>query len=308
MDDITGTRPTRRALLGAGAAGAGVAALGAFDVDAALAVGGPGPDTPEGGGAGSPQGGAPAAALPPTIAGASTLVTGPFDAFVDGVGVDATFITTGGVYSSSGSLRAPIHVPPGSRVLRVDLYGYRTADGTVSANLNRWDAATATFSLVGTIVTASGTGAITGAYTTPFVVAAGEELYLALGGTNANILFSGAITTYVEPKPQLNLLANPVRVYDSRAGSPPLGVTKGQLANGATRPIDLTVGGAVPASNVRAALITLTVTNTSINWDHANESIAVSTVVATSTASAIAAYASLGSAADLIVDVQGYYV
>ena len=147
--------------------------------------------------------------------------------------------------------------------------------------------------------------------------------------TNNQNMYVGTVVTYVDQKPQLNLLSTPQRVYDSRAGFPPLGVTKGQLANGATRTIDLTLGGtgSVPSANVRAALVTLTVTNTnaagflalfrngivwpgnsSINWDHAGQSIAVSTVVATNTVSEINAYCSLGSNADFIIDVQGYYV
>jgi len=97
---------------------------------------------------------------------------------------------------------------------------------------------------------------------------------------------------------QPSVLPSTIRIYDSRNGFAPLGVTKGQLANGAVRVIDTTFGGAVPAG-ASAALVNLTVTNTSpagflalfangiswpgnssINWDHANQSIANLAVVA----------------------------
>jgi hypothetical protein len=124
----------------------------------------------------------------------------------------------------------------------------------------------------------------------------------------------------------LHLLAAPVRAYDSRAGFPPAGVTKGQLAAGAQRTVDLKVGGGVPAG-ATGALVNLTVTNTSpggflvafrngsplpasssINWDHAGATVANNATVAVDSAARITvACGGAGAVADFIVDVLAYY-
>ena len=332
MDETGGVKPTRRTLLGAGAVGAGAAAFGALDLDQALAVGAPsGPSgaAEEGGSAL----GSPAAPFPPIIPGTRTVVMGLQDTWTRG-GDLIQFASNGsvfGVYGTpNGDVFTQLNVPPGSRILRVDLYAFRQVAGTLSMFLNRINTEVGTFLNLSTITTNSSTGVLTGAYTTPFTLGSADQLYLYGGSfTNNQNMYVGTVVTYVDQKPQLNLLSTPQRVYDSRAGFPPLGVTKGQLANGATRTIDLSMGGtgSVPQANVRAALVTLTVTNTnsagflalfrngivwpgnsSINWDHAGQSIAVSTTVATNTLSEINAYCSLGSNTDFIIDVQGYYV
>jgi len=56
-------------------------------------------------------------------------------------------------------------------------------------------------------------------------------------------------------------LDTPVRIYDSRAGLAPLGVTKGKTAAGQERIIDATLGGAAPAGIASAVQVNLTVVN-----------------------------------------------
>ena len=127
---------------------------------------------------------------------------------------------------------------------------------------------------------------------------------------------------------QLNLLDEPLRAYDSRS------TTDGKLVADTARVIDLTSGlngsnGSVPAVPIgaRAALITLTVTQTNgsgflkayssalttppatstINWTAPNSDIATSTTVAVDGSGKIALLAGLNGT-HVIVDVVGYYL
>jgi hypothetical protein len=127
---------------------------------------------------------------------------------------------------------------------------------------------------------------------------------------------------------QLNLLDEPLRAYDSRS------TTDGKLVADTARVIDLSSGlngsnGSVPAVPIgaRAALITLTVTQTNgsgflkayssalttppatstINWTAPNSDIATSTTVAVDGSGKIALLAGLNGT-HVIVDVVGYYL
>ena len=123
-----------------------------------------------------------------------------------------------------------------------------------------------------------------------------------------------------------HVLAAPVRVYDSRAGSPPGNVVKGQLANGASRTFDARNNGSGVPAGATAVLVNLTVTQTSaqgflslfrngiawpgtssINWDHAQQTTANSSVVALDKDGLGKAYVNLGCACDFVVDVTGYW-
>jgi hypothetical protein len=125
---------------------------------------------------------------------------------------------------------------------------------------------------------------------------------------------------------QLHVLPSTSRVYDSRAGQAPLNVTKGALANGAIRVIDLNITGALPygttAVMVNLAIVSNASTagwlalwkngvafpgNASINWDHANQTISNMAVVAVDTSYKFQAKVMPGSSADFIVDLVGYY-
>jgi hypothetical protein len=127
---------------------------------------------------------------------------------------------------------------------------------------------------------------------------------------------------------EVNLLSEPVRAYDSRA------TTAGKLVADTARVIDLSTGlngsnASVPAvpAGARAALITLTVTQTNgsgwlkayssalttppatstINWTEPNSDIATSTTLAVDGSGKIALLAGLNGT-HVIVDVVGYYI
>lgn len=121
-------------------------------------------------------------------------------------------------------------------------------------------------------------------------------------------------------------LAAPVRVYDSRPGSPPANVTKGQLGNAASRVIDAKNNGSGVPAGATAVMANLTVTKTSaqgflalfkngiawpgtssINWDHAGQTIANMSVVALDANALSKAYVNQGCACDFLVDVVGYW-
>ncbi len=116
----------------------------------------------------------------------------------------------------------------------------------------------------------------------------------------------------------------PTRVYDSRAGNPPLGVTKGQLSNG-TRVISMLNGVSVPVQP-KGVLTNLTVVNTSasgfislykngtswpgtssINWFTANEVVANTAYTDVDGAGNAIAKVPANSSTDFFIDVVGYY-
>lgn len=116
----------------------------------------------------------------------------------------------------------------------------------------------------------------------------------------------------------------PVRIYDSRAGFNPAGVTKGKIGAGQERVIDATFGGAVPAGLASAVQVNLTIVGSdgngwlslfkngvawpgtsTINWNQPD------TVLANGTTTAVDAGATFkvrsSGATDFLVDVTGYY-
>lgn len=121
----------------------------------------------------------------------------------------------------------------------------------------------------------------------------------------------------------LHLLGTPSRVYDSRAGYPPLNVTKGMLSDGQERTVDAKNNGGVPLASI-AAVINLTATNTSsagwlsafrsgigwpgtstLNWSAQNTNIANGAVVALNAQGQLTVRGA--GSCDFIIDVVGYY-
>jgi hypothetical protein len=319
--DQNEAQPSRRKLLAAGAASAGALAFGGLSLEKAMAA--PGGDGT--GGAALP--GLITNALPPTIPGARQKVIMFAESVPLGNGASAEQAWNFGTYrTTAGFQDVPVDIDPGSTILRIDIYGYRTASGNVAMTVYRAHPASSGGGVsLTTITTSTGTGVLQGSYTTPYTIPAGEKLYLESSAFSAsNITFLGAIVTYYDANPQLNLLDAPIRVYDSRPGEPPATGVKARLAGG-TRAIDMTYGGAVPVG-ARAALINLTVTATSaigflaafkggiaypgtssINWDHVNEIVAVTPVTAVSTSGIMNVYCLPGASTDFIVDVLGFY-
>ncbi len=231
-----------------------------------------------------------------------------------------------GGFTSPGNVIAPLDLPVGARLIRVDVFTRTATSLAVDVRLN--------VSLVGstntlvapvTVAATIGTGQASYLPATPRTVALGERFYVEAACESLNRVFLGAIYQYFDANPQLNLLPTPIRVYDSRAGANPATVVKGALANNATRVIDCTLGGAVPPG-AAAAMITLTLTGTgaggymalwrngladpgtsSINWDHTGTSVAVTTVVALDEAARLTAKAGPNASTNFIIDVIGFY-
>jgi hypothetical protein len=128
----------------------------------------------------------------------------------------------------------------------------------------------------------------------------------------------------------LELLDTPKRVYDSRPGEQPLNSTKGPIsggASGATRVVDMTNNTSGVPTTARAALVTLTIVNTSasggflalfrngaptptsssINWFAANQVIATTTVTALDLTAKAAVFCPPNSSTNFFVDVIGFY-
>lgn len=118
----------------------------------------------------------------------------------------------------------------------------------------------------------------------------------------------------------------PVRVYDSRPGTAPTGVTKGLLLTGTTRDVDCKLGSGVPAS-ATGVMVTLTVTGTSAggflkawgkgttepstsvhNWDHESATAATTTTVRSGPSATISIRCGgTGASTHVLVDVIAYY-
>jgi hypothetical protein len=129
----------------------------------------------------------------------------------------------------------------------------------------------------------------------------------------------------------LSMLPAPVRVYDTRPGAAPTGVgPKTPLATAVPRTgIALTANGSTVAADATAAIVSITVTNTTggspagpaylgiyadgasyagtsnLNWTAPGSTIAVTTTTAVGPGATIAAFASHPT--DLIIDVIAYY-
>ena len=123
----------------------------------------------------------------------------------------------------------------------------------------------------------------------------------------------------------LCVLPTPTRCYDSRPNPPAGGGTKGTLVGGSQRTIDTKNHGTGVPAGATAVLVNVTVTNTSpagylalysnalsnwpgtstVNWDHAGQSIANAAVVAVDPSAQIKAYANTNT--DVLIDVVGYY-
>ncbi len=116
------------------------------------------------------------------------------------------------------------------------------------------------------------------------------------------------------------------RVYDSRAGKAPLGVTKGRIGNGQTRNISIATNGNIP-TNASLVMGNLTVTETSgtgylsmyptgvawpgnsnINWTSANATVANSFVAKPGTGGQITMRAATpGGSCHFLLDIVAYF-
>lgn len=306
--------PTRRRLLQAGAA-LGAAAFAPVALDAA---------------------GARAALAAPlagggtqAVAAATESLTLGFPAFwpmQTGAGAGVVYGGAGTAYATNnGYVAAPIELPAGSQIVRIDVRGDTT--GGLASQPWYFQSMTAggVATLLATITATGGPGATVGSYTgAPVTVADATHHYLELQNTSATNRARSAVIRYLPPAAGIRLLATPVRVYDSRPGNAPAVSPKTPLAGGTARAVDCTYGGAVPAG-ARAVLAGITLVTrsaggfvalyrngigwpgtSSVNWSVAGDVIGGTQIIALDGNGAFAAYCAPGASTDLLVDVQGY--
>src|SRR4051794_9860317 len=157
---------SRRAFLGAGAAGAGLAAFSALSLDRAMAETGGTSEADPGGSTTTDAAsiaGLGIEALPPTIKGAVTKALLFANATGFGSSAASPLAWNSGAYNVSGGfLDVPLDLEGGATILRVDIYCRRTTGGTVSMRLNTASVSvTSTGSELATITTSAGTGLLT---------------------------------------------------------------------------------------------------------------------------------------------------
>lgn len=323
---------SRRAVLGATAAGVGATALGGLSAGAAFAQTAGGTSTVDA--AGQALGLSPAA-LPPTVAGTYAGVVGFADVNPIGLTGGAGQATYGfpGVYPLGGSeLDIPLPLAPGDRLRRIDVYFHRATTGSNTFQLASQQVDTGANASVsgGGVATNTGTGMVVATFqpASPVVVAPGARLYISNGNADENGTLVGAIYQYVPAQPRLNLLTTPVRIYDSRPGNNPATGPKTPLVGPTTRSnIDATINGSGVPVGAAGILANVTVVNTvgsgflvaykngaaqppasTINWFGTGQVLANTTVVALDASGRFAVSIGGSSQTDVFVDVIGYFL
>ncbi len=331
MQHPTRTSITRRRLFGIGAAtGAAVATGGTATAFAAT-----GPDSASGATPSDADAARPNAVTPaPVTAGASVLAIGytAFAAAGTAAGNSILFAFPASVANAapSGWVHAPIPLPAGSRILRVDVVGYRVTPGTQTWNLYKTNMQSAAgITTVGTVVTNSATAEVQGTFVipTPITVAVGDAMHIELIGATFESRAVGALVQYLPASGGLTTIS-PKRVYDSRRDP------AGKLAKGATRTVnvatELGTANVVVPPGAKAIAYNLTVTDTesdygflalvpggdptagvsSINWDKVRATLANGLVVGVNSNRDVSVFCDgIGSTkAHFVIDVAGYFI
>lgn len=338
MQHPTRTSITRRRLFGIGAATGAAVATGTT----ATAFAAAGPDSAGGAGltdsdAARPNAVTPAAILP----GASVLAIGYSSFQAAGTPAGAGQATPSSlVFASPASIgntapsswvHAPISLPAGAKILRIDIVGYRTTAGTQTWNLYRTNLqGPAGLVSVGTVVTNNANGDVqaTLAFATPVVVGIGDAFHIELANSTIDSRAAGAMVQYL-PAPAGGLITvAPKRVYDSRKDA------AGKIVKGATRVVNVsneivTVINVVPAG-AKAIAYNLTITDTesdygyltivpggdptggvsSINWDKAKATLANGLIVGVNANREVSVFCDgTGTTkAHFVIDVVGYFL
>jgi len=329
----------RRGVLGLGAAAGAVAVATTLPAGAGAAAA-PGVDSkPDSNGSAS---GAPrltdALTAPTFIPGAAVATFGPdhFGLYGSSSGITQSQIAgAAGAYAAGGGVLV-VGLPQlvaGATLLQVDLVA-AVSSGALFGHAWSIDVGTGGgFVAVGPLTSTTGTvNQIVNLFSGSRLVGAGEALSVDVSSTSATAIAVGVIVQYLPPQQGFVPIA-PKRVFDSRAASG--GATK--LAKGGTKLVSVAnqvpeQGGAanvVPAGARSIAYnVTITGTETSfgyltiapgggdtggpstINWDHADATIANGTQVGldANRQITILCEGSTGAKTHVIVDVVGYYL
>jgi len=270
----------------------------------------------------------PAAGLPPLglVPGVHYRCWGAYDMlpndWVSGRGIE----TGAYVWGSAGELRIDLDLEAGITITEVAFSAFNKPGATLTGRLERLPYAGGAATVIASVGFPGNNPAvdIRGAAVANVVVGEGDaftarmtcDIYSQWVGFRLGYIPFGFGYTPITPK----------RVYDSRAGNPPLGVTKGPLSNG-TRVINLLNGVTLP-TNVKPVglLVNLAVVNTSasgflslyqngiadpgtssINWFRANEIVANTTFTGIDSTGNAIAKVPANSSTDFFIDVVGYY-
>jgi len=237
-------------------------------------------------------------------------------------------VSSSGSYCNvnNGYLIVPIELESGTQITDLTVGVTNSSGSAVDLIMESYPIASGSSSIVGSVSTPTGAAGA--------VQVNASSVNLTYSSSNAYdlaifTLSSGAVRAYSARIGYIPLgfgfvPITPTRVYDSRAGNPPLGVTKGPLSNG-TRVINMLNGLALPLSP-KGVLTNVTVVNTSasgfislfkngtswpgtssINWFTANEIVANTAYTDVDPVGQAIAKVPANSSTDFFIDVVGYY-
>jgi hypothetical protein len=239
-------------------------------------------------------------------------------------------VTADGAYTnlSDGYLAADLDLPYRSQLLAAQICALNTSGSAKTVWIESKPLTPGTGNAFGVVTVPSSAGVQTVFGSFSQVVDSAQSSYDATVYTYATgTVRIRSLRLGYQPAEQGFTPLTPTRVYDSRAGNPPLSVTKGPLANG-SRVIDLLTGllpGVGPYP--RGVLVNLTVVNTSpsgflslyangtsfsntssINWFVPGEIVANTTYTAIDTSGRAIAYVPANASTDFFIDRVGLFI
>ena len=232
-------------------------------------------------------------------------------------------------YNSAGGLvMAPLGLPAGATLWRIDVYGWALPPGSAQTwILNDQDADGGNFDNLDSVTIPSGVGIRTGTMSFPsgLTLATGFNWQIGLQWTSSTNGFDGAVFQYTLPTLSL-VPITPTRVLDTRNGT---GGLSGPFTNHAARTFQVTGGSTGVPAGARAVTGNLTVTgqtsngylyigpvamnnptSSTLNFPAGDDRANAVTVglSATGTLSITFVAPSSGPTAHAIFDVTGYYM
>lgn len=239
------------------------------------------------------------------------------------------------VYTSAGNMTAPLGLPAGATLWRVDVFGYTSGATTQTWWLEDFNPATGTYTYPTYLDSGVGPGVVqtTMTFASGIQLANGHEWYLISADVgSAASSFVGAVFQYTLPTLSL-VPITPVRVFDSRFSSrvtqgAPRTINVKDAINPATggvsvfnaipqgaRAVSFTVTVASTANAGYVAVLpgtTTSVTASTINWTASGMTLATGGLVTLGTGAAerqvTLVVGGAGSAStDVILDITGYY-